>query len=225
MSHSTHETPSFAYGHHPEAAPGQTLPGEATPLGKLEDPYAQPVEGFEATENPFDQNPGLAMDMAVDQLFIAADARIAEQPLEDEEDLDSPVSSSGYDGIAVDIGTGSFLSVERLQKPDDNPNSLPRTVISKPVEKGTYNGVEYSQTERYIEGPDGKWHKEVDVDLGPGADAIFGTNKIHEQMPTDTTDMRAVHDTVYRPNNVRKLQRQRPQTKGSGDSLGQRIAA
>lgn len=221
MKHPVHETPPFAYGYNPEAMPQAPPPeGVIPPPGAPENPYQRPGE----VANPFDQNPDLAMDAAVDGLFAGAEAQFQEErPLdEDAEDLSSPKSSTGYDGLAVDIGTGEYLSVERIQNPDEAVPGKPRTIITKPVERGSYNGVEYSHTERYVEGPDGKWHKEVDVDLGPGAEDIFGTNKIQEEVPTDMDDMRAVHNTVQRPNNVRKLQRNTPQVAGSGAGLSER---
>ena len=223
----SHEASHTINGYSPEAMPKQPLPEGAVPPGDFMDTYDQTAEAFEASDNPFDQNPNLAMDTAVDQLFVVADQQVQEQmpgdsPLEED---DQTRKKSGYDGVAVDIGTGEFLSVERLADTDRPLPGKPRTIITKPVEKGSYNGVEYSQTERYIEGPDGTWRKEVGVELGAGADAVFGTSNIHEEVPLDMDDMRSVHDTVYRPNNVRKLRHDKPQVAGSGANLSQRATA
>lgn len=194
----------------------------ATPTGLIDS--AQNV-GTEAAIDPFAQNPNVAMDAAVGQLFQQAEVSFDETPEgADDDAIDGPRASAGYDGLAIDIGTGEFLSVERIQDEGEAVAGKPRTIITKPVEKGTYNGVAYSQTERYIEGPDGTWHKEVDVDLGPGAETIFGTSKIHEEVPPDMADMRTVHGAIYRPNRVRKLRRGTPQVAGSGASLSERAA-
>lgn len=208
--------------YNPEAMLFGTPPAEQLAQPDIIEPL-QPEE-FEAPATPFDQNPDLAMDMAADQLFLVADQHLQEQALHDSplEEADQTRKRSGYNGVAVDIGTGEFLSIERLSDTEQPLPGKPRTIITKPVEKGTYNGIEYSQTERYIEGPDGKWHKEVDVDLGAGADSVFGTSKIHEEMPPDSEDMRSVYNSVHRPNNIRRLQQNKTQVAGNGAGLSQR---
>lgn len=174
----------------------------------------------------FDRDPDTALNNSVDRLFQTAEHQIGgdeERLSEEDDELQGRYADSAYDVVDVTAhfgGESSTATVKRLQDNIDEPELMkPRTIITLPKKSGQHYGVDFAEATVITQRADGKWQKHVLIELGDGAEDIFGATSIDETVELTPQDLREVYGMMTHPTKIRKHQRTAYRSSG-GPSLG-----